>query len=219
MFEGVAPSSVVILRAAAEQLGSAAFYGHVWRSTYEIVSGFLIGSFAAVVIGTMMGLSNFFGKVLHPYVNILAPTPKIIFLPVLLILFGVDVGSKVAMSALSAFFPVVMATFDGARLVPTVLVRVGNSFRATRWQLLSKVYFPSMLPSVASGMRLGLGVAIIGALLAEIKLSNRGLGYLAIQQYDAFHIPDLYAVLLITFFLAVLANSLIGRVVRHFERR
>jgi NitT/TauT family transport system permease protein len=211
VFEGVVPSSFTVLRSAAEQLADSAFYGHLWRSAYEIMVGFAIATLSGIAVGLAMGLSGFCGRMLHPWLNVLAPTPKIIFLPVLMILFGVEIGSKVAMAAISAFFPVVVATFDGALQVPPVLVRVAKSFKASRWHLMSKVYLPSMLPAVVTGMRLGLGVAIIGTLLAEIKLSNRGLGFLAIQRYEAFHIPDLYAVLLITFALAVLANALIGR--------
>jgi len=211
VFQGVVPSSLTVLGSAAEQLADPAFYGHLWRSAYEILSGFTIGTLSGIAIGLAMGLSNFLGRMLHPWLNVLAPTPKIIFLPVLMILFGVEIGSKIAIAAFSAFFPVMIATFDGALQVPPVLVQVARSFKAGRWELMSKVYLPAMLPAVVTGMRLGLGVAIIGTLLAEIKLSNRGLGFLAIQQYEAFHIPDLYAVLLITFVLAVFANGLIGR--------
>lgn len=218
VFEGVVPSSLAVFASAARQLGSAPFYAHLWRSVEEIGLGFAIGSAAGVGIGTTMGMSVFFGRMMHPYIHVLAPTPKIIFLPVLMILFGVDVGSKVAMGAISAFFPVVVATYDGVRLVPLVLLRVARSFGASRWHVVTKVYFPSTLPSVVTGIRLGLGVAIIGTLLAEIKLSNRGLGFLAIQQYESFHIPDLYAVLLITFALAIAANIAIGRVAARLQR-
>ena len=219
VFEGVVPSSLAVLVSAARQLGSAPFYAHLWRSVEEIGLGFAIGSAAGVGIGTTMGMFFFFGRMIHPYIHVLAPTPKIIFLPVLMILFGVDVGSKVAMGAISAFFPVVVATYDGVRLVPPVLLRVARSFGASRWHVVTKVYFPSMLPSVVTGIRLGLGVAIIGTLLAEIKLSNRGLGFLAIQQYESFHIPDLYAVLLFIFALAIAANIAIGRVAARLQRR
>ena len=219
VFQGVVPSSLTVLASAASELGSLAFYSHLWRSTEEIGVGFAVGSAAGVSIGTSMGISVFFGRMAHPYIHVLAPTPKIIFLPVLMILFGVDIGSKIAMGAISSFFPVVVATYDSVRLVPPVLLRVARSFRASRWQTVAKVYFPSMLPAIVTGMRLGLGVAIIGTLLAEIKLSNRGLGFLAIQRYESFHIPDLYAVLLIIFALAVAANIAIGRVADRLQRR
>ena len=219
VFQGVVPSSLSVLASVASQLGSVGFYFHLWRSVEEIGLGFAAGSAVGVGIGTIMGISVFFGRLTHPYIHILAPTPKIIFLPVLMILFGVDIGSKIAMGAISAFFPVVVATYAGVRQVPPVLLRVARSFRASRWQTVAKVYLPSMLPAIVTGMRLGLGVAIIGTLLAEIKLSNRGLGFLAIQQYEGFHISDLYAVLLIIFALAVAANVAIGGVAARLQRR
>ncbi|MCC6609881.1 MAG: ABC transporter permease [Burkholderiales bacterium] len=218
VFEGVVPSSLAVLAAAGAALGSAAFYTHLGRSAETIAFGFVIGTGVGVAVGMMMGMSAFLGRTLHPYIHVLAPTPKIIFLPILMILFGVDIGSKIAMGAISAFFPVVVATYDAVRHVPPVFVRVARSFGTSRLQLVTKVLFPAMLPAVATGMRLGLGVAIIGTLLAEIKLSNRGLGFLVIQQYEGFHIPDLYAVLLITFAFAVAANMAIGRLAMHLQR-
>ncbi|MGB7541745.1 MAG: ABC transporter permease [Burkholderiales bacterium] len=219
VFKGVVPSSFDVLRSVGRHLGEAAFYAHLWRTFYEVAAGFAIGGLAGLALGVVMGLSRFLGRMLDPYINVLAPTPKIVFLPVLMILFGVDVGSKVAMGAISAFFPVVMTTYAGMHLVSPVLVQVAKGFQATRWQLVAKVYLPSMAEPVITGMRLGLGVAIIGTLLAEIKLSNKGLGYLAIQYYNAFHIADMYAILLITFAVAVAANALIGRTSLHFKPR
>ena len=219
VFQGVVPSSLKVFTSIAQQLGEREFYEHLWRSCQEIGIGFVIGSAIGITMGSAMGLSDFFGRATHPFVHVLAPTPKIVFLPVLMILFGVDMGSKIAMGAISAFFPVVVATHDGIRVVPRVLVHVGRSFNATQWEMFTKIHFPAILPAVTTGMRLGLGVAIIGTLLAEIKMSNKGLGFLAIQQYEAFRIADLYAVLLLIFSLAVLANVLIGRLARRLNRR
>jgi ABC-type nitrate/sulfonate/bicarbonate transport system permease component len=219
VFKGVVPSSVDVLRAVARYVSDASFYGHLWRTVYEVAVGFALGTLAGLTLGIVMGMSRFLGRVFDPYLNILAPTPKIVFLPVLMILFGVDAGSKMAMGGISAFFPVAMSAYAGMQLVSPVLLKVARGFQASSSQLVSKVYLPSMLEPLATGMRLGLGVAIIGTLLAEIKLSNKGLGYLAIQEYNAFHIADMYAILLLTFAVAVAANALIGRATRQFTRR
>ena len=101
-------------------------------------------------------------------------------------------------------------TGDG-RQIERVLILVGRSFRATTWQMVSKIYLPAMRDPVVNGVRLGLGVAIIGTLLAETKLSNRGMGYLIIQAYSTFDMPKMYALLIVLFVLAIGANALIGR--------
>ena len=97
--------------------------------------------------------------------------------------FGVGPGSKVAMGAISCFFPVALSAAAGMRQIDQVLIRVGRSFRANTWQMVTKIYLPAMRLPIINGVRLGLGVAIIGTLLAETKLSNRGIGFLIIQAY------------------------------------
>jgi ABC-type nitrate/sulfonate/bicarbonate transport system permease component len=219
LYEGVVPSSFVVLQSIFKQLSTAEFYGHLWRTLYEVIVGFALGTIAAVATGLALGARKFADRAAAPYVQGLASTPKIVFLPILMLLFGVGAGSKIAMGGLSAFFPVVIATASGMGGIDPVLVRVARSFHASPWQIVRKVYLPALVEPMVSGMRLGLGVAIIGALLAEIKFSNRGLGHLAIQHYNLFHVADMYAVLLITFALAVAANTAMSRVSARLVRR
>jgi ABC-type nitrate/sulfonate/bicarbonate transport system permease component len=115
------------------------------------------------------------------------------------------------MAAISCFFPIAISTAAGMRQIDRVLIRVGESFRASAWQMVRKIYLPAMRIPVLNGVRLGLGVAIIGTLLAETKLSNRGIGYLTIQAYATFDMPRMYALLIVLFVLAIGANVLIGR--------
>jgi ABC-type nitrate/sulfonate/bicarbonate transport system permease component len=100
------------------------------------------------------------------------------------------------------------------RQIAPVLIRVGRSFRATPWQMTRSIYLPAMRTPIVNGFRLGLGIAIIGTLLAETKLSNRGLGYLIIQSYATFDMPRMYALLIVLFAIAIRLNSLIGRYAR-----
>jgi ABC-type nitrate/sulfonate/bicarbonate transport system ATPase subunit len=92
-----------------------------------------------------------------------------------------------------------------------VLIRVGKSFRASTWQTVVKIYLPAMRHPIINGIRLGLGVALIGTLLAETKLSNKGIGFLIIQAYSIFDMPRMYAMLIVLFVLAIGANALVGR--------
>lgn len=219
IYEGVVPSSILVLQGMARELSGAEFYRDAGITAYEVVVGFAFGTIAGVAVGLALGLRRFAETAAAPYVQGLAATPKIIFLPILMLLFGVDSGSKIAMGAVSAFFPVVVATSAGMRGVNPVLVRVASSFNASAWQVVRKVYLPSLIDPAIVGMRLGLGVATIGVLLAEIKFSKAGLGHLAIQYYNFFRVADMYAVLLLTFALAVAANALMGYVGSRFVRR
>ncbi|MDO9443310.1 MAG: ABC transporter permease subunit, partial [Beijerinckiaceae bacterium] len=123
-------------------------------------------------------------------------------------------SSKIALGALSAFFAVALSTAAGMRQIDQILIRVGRSFRASKWQMATKIYLPAMKIPVLNGIRLGMGTAIITVLLAETKLSNQGLGYLIMQVYTRFDMPTLYALLIAVFAIAGASNALIGRAIR-----
>ena len=87
------------------------------------------------------------------------------------------------------------------------------------WQMATKIYLPAMRHPIINGLRLGLGVALIGTLLAETKMSNRGLGFLVIQAYNSFDMPRLYAILIVLFVLAIGINAAVARLVRLDDAR
>jgi len=211
LYEGVVPPLELIIIASFRQLTSALIYRHLATTGLEIAIGFPAGLLSGVALGVLMGARRFFGRAVMPYVETFATAPKIILLPIAMLLFGTGPESKMALGALSCFFPVVLNTAAGMRHIDPVLIRVGRSFNLTRWQMVSKIYLPALRQAIVTGMRLGLGLTVIGILLAEIKLSNRGLGYLANEYYNNFRIPDLYALLIFIFVLSIGANALISR--------
>src|SRR6187401_2254596 len=97
------------------------------------------------------------------------------------------------------------------RGIDKVLIRVGRSFRASTWQMVTKIYLPAMRLPIINGVRLGLGVAIIGTLLVETKLSNRGIGFVIINAYSIFNMPRMYALLIVLFVLSIGVNALVGK--------
>ena len=119
--------------------------------------------------------------------------------------------TAIAMGAISCFFPVALITAAGMRQIDQVLIRVGRSFRASTWQMVTKIYFPALRHPLLNGLRLGFGVSVIGVLLAETKLSNRGLGFMVMQSYSQFDMPGMYALLLVVFSLAIMVNSLVSQ--------
>lgn len=214
LFRDVVPSLVAIGRALTALLTSADFYANVGVTLYEIGVALVIGGTAGLLVGVALGANRFLSHAYEAIVYYLGPTPKIIFFPVMIMWFGVGSGSKIAMGVLSCFFPIVISTAAGMREVDAVLIRVGRSFRLTAWQMAAKIYLPALRQPIVNGVRLGLGVAIIGTLLAETKLSNKGMGYLIIQAYSTFDMPKMYALLIVLFVLSIGANAAIGRLGR-----
>ena len=211
LFRDVVPTLPVIARAILRMLGDAVFYANLGITAAEIAAALAIGGLAGLVAGLVLGASRFLSRAFEGFIYYLGPTPKIIFFPIMILWFGVGSGSKIAMGALSCFFPIAISVAAGMRQIAPVLIRVGQSFRANPWQMTRLVYLPAMRAPIVNGLRLGLGIAVIGTLLAETKLSNKGLGYLIIQAYATFDMPRMYALLIILFVLAIGLNALIGR--------
>jgi len=211
LFRDVVPSLSVIGRALAELLMDKTYYWHLGVTAGEIGIAMLIGGLAGLVVGILLGSNKLLSRAYEAYLYYLGPTPKIIFFPVMIMWFGVGPGSKVAMGTISCFFPVALSAAAGMRQINPVLIRVGKSFRASTWQMVTKIYLPAMRLPILNGVRLGLGVAIIGTLLAETKLSNRGIGFLIINAYSTFNMPRMYALLIVLFMLSIGVNALVGR--------
>jgi ABC-type nitrate/sulfonate/bicarbonate transport system permease component len=211
LYRDVVPSLIAIGGALYRLLINSEYYWHLWVTSGEIFTGLAIGGTAGLVVGIALGANRFISKCYESLLYYLGPTPKIIFFPIMIMWFGVGPGSKVAMGAISCFFPIALSAAAGMRQIDKVLIRVGKSFRANTWQMSTKIYLPAMRHPIINGVRLGLGVAIIGTLLAETKLSNRGVGFLIIQAYSLFDMPRMYAMLIVLFVLAIGVNALVGR--------
>jgi NitT/TauT family transport system permease protein len=211
LYRDVVPSLAAIGGALYETLSDPTFYMHLSATFYEIAVGMVIGGVAGLAVGIALGGSKLMQRAYEPFLYYLGPCPKIIFFPLMIMWFGVGPGSKVAMGAISCFFPVALNAAGGMREIDKVLIRVGKSFRANTWQMVTKIYMPAMRHPIINGLRLGLGVCLIGTLLAETKLSNRGIGFLVIQAYTLFNMPQMYSLLIVLFVIAIGANALIGR--------
>jgi ABC-type nitrate/sulfonate/bicarbonate transport system permease component len=218
LFEGVVPQLAVIARGLGELVAAPAFYANLQTTAGEVATSIGIGGGAGLLAGLALGASRFLGRAFEPYLYYLGPTPKIIFFPVMIMWFGTGPGSKVAMGAVSCFFPVALGVAAGMRGIDGVLIRVGHSFRASAAQMALKIYLPAIRAPVVTSFRLGLGVAIIGVLLAETKLSNRGLGFMVIDAYARFDMPTMYALIIVIFVLAVALNAGLSRLARERGR-
>jgi len=198
----------------AFDLWMPAFYWHLYVTIAEVAGAMAIGGLAGLVVGLALGANPFLSAAFERFLYYLGPTPKIVFFPVMIMWFGVGPESKVAMGTLSCFFPIVLSVAAGMRQIDNVLIRVGKSFRLNTWQMVAKIYLPAMREPIVNGVRLGMGVALIGTLLAETKLSNRGVGFEIMDAYNTFDMPRMYAVLIVLFVIAIGANALVGRASR-----
>lgn len=217
-FEGVFPPVFVVVKAGFNELADSGFYRDLGITMLESSVGFVCGSIIAIAIAIGLGLSPYARRMIEPYITAIGGTPKIIFLPILFLVFGLGLESKMAKAALSTFFPVVLSTTSGFVEIPQVLLRVGRSFDLSWWQLVRKIYLPAMTNPLLTGLRLGMAMAIIGVLSAEITYSDGGLGFRLIRNADQFKIPAVYGITILIFTISASINFFMSKLQDHLNR-
>jgi NitT/TauT family transport system permease protein len=170
---------------------------HLATTLVEILLGFAVGGVVALLVGVLLARSRLAERLLSPYLVAAQATPVLALAPLIALWFGSGLLSKVIICALIVFFPVAVATMVGVRSVDPRLVEMARSFRATRWQLISKLEVPAALPAILGGMRVGVTLAVIGAIVGEWAGAERGLGVLInLARGSLFDIPLMFAALL-----------------------
>ncbi|RDV04539.1 ABC transporter permease [Undibacter mobilis] len=207
-FDGVIPSTWTVASAFVTELMTAGFYKDLWLTLFASVVGFFFGSIIAVFMGILLGLQPFLRSVIEPFINAIGGTPKIIFLPIMFLIFGLGIESKIAKAGLSAFFPVVLSTASSFVQIPKIYLLTGRSFNLSPWQMISKLYLPAMADPVLTSLRFAMSMAIIGVLAAEISYSNGGLGYRLMRYSDQYQMGFVYADAILIFLVTALVNYL-----------
>lgn len=210
-YEGVIPPTLAVVVALTQELMARDFYADLGLTVFAATAGFAVGSLTALVLGILLGLQPFARRVFEPFITAIGGTPKVIFLPIIFLLFGLGIESKIAKASLSAFFPVVLSTTSAFVQIPKILLLTGHSFHLSTWQMASKVYLPAMASPVLTSLRFAMSMSIIGVLSAEIANSQGGLGFRLIRYADQFRIASVYADAILIFATAALLNFALGR--------
>jgi NitT/TauT family transport system permease protein len=177
---------------------------HVQQTLVEVLLGFLIGATIAVCVGVLLARSRLAERLLSPYLVAAQATPILALAPLIVLWFGNGLTSKLVITTLIVFFPVAIATMVGIRGVDRRLLEMARSFRATDWQIVRDVEVPAALPSILGGMRVGITLAVIGAIVGEWAGGEKGLGVLInIARGSLFDIPLMFSALVTLALLGV----------------
>jgi len=188
---------------------------HLRTTLVEIALGFAAGAGSALVVGYALARSALVERLLSPYLVAAQATPILALAPLIALWFGPGLVGKVVICSLIVFFPVAVATMVGIRAVDAGLLELGRSLRATRRQILTTLEIPAALPSILGGMRVGVTLAVVGAIVGEWAGAERGLGVLInLARGSLFDIPLMFATLL-TIALVGIALYLLVVLVEH----
>lgn len=187
------PSPTRIATRLAEIVLSGSFLQPLAQTLLLLFLAYAIACPLAIATGLLMGRLRWVHDLLEPLIEMLRPLPKVALLPPLMLLLGLDIGFKVTIVALGVFFPVVISTIQGASGVDRTLIDCARTFGHGGGTLLWSVILPAAAPLIVAGMRVGLGLALILVVLAEMLTGTGGLGYLIVDMQRSFRIVDMYA--------------------------
>jgi len=174
----IAPAPSRIYDSFTKTLASGIFFRHLSISLIRVVSGYALGTSLGLIFGIIVGLFYIVERSTFLIVSLIRPIPIVALVPLFILFFGIGETSKLAVIALGSFWPVFLNTQHGIRNVDPKLVDVAYVLRKSRWETLIKVIFPSSLPSIFVGARLGAGTAWVSVVTAEMIAASSGLGYM-----------------------------------------
>ncbi len=201
------PSSIATYLFRMVVDGSVAF--HLGVTLLRILAGFLVAAVAGVAAGVLMGMSPTAARIADPWIAALYPLPKISLIPLLIIWLGTGEAYKIVISAVTAFFPIVINTYAGIRQADPGLVKAAEDLGANRRQIQMKVVIPAAIPSIFAGFRLGMGVAIILVVAAEMIGGARqsGMGYLLMNAGQVMRTEEVFASLIVLAVVGVVVTK------------
>jgi sulfonate transport system permease protein len=209
------PSPWQVLTAARELATDGELSRHVVASVGRVVFGFAAGAAAALILGTLVGLSRTVEVIVDPTLQVVRNVPSLAWVPFLLLWMGIDEGPKVTLIAIGGFFPVYLNLVTGIRQTDRKLIEVGYVFGMSRMELVRRIILPSALPYLLTGLRIGIGQSWLFLVAAELIASTRGLGFLLVDGQNTAR-PD---VMLVGILVLASLGKLSDTVLRTIEHR
>jgi NitT/TauT family transport system permease protein len=212
---GVLPPASKVFSVLTELLQRPAVWTAIGVTAWTVLMAFLIAVPVGIAIGVFLAENRYWGAVLKPFFNFLFSIPKSIFLPMFILTMGIGIPQKIAYGVFSTIFIVVISISVSVESVRGSHVMVAHCYGATRRQIVSHVYLPSMLPAILETLRLGMIFNFTGVILAEMYVSRTGIGNLIGTWGENFQLPQLLAGIVIVSVAAIIFNE----VVRAFEKK
>jgi len=186
--EQILPSPAQVASTFKDVLSTGELWNHTWISITRVFFGFLVGAALGLSLGVLIGLSKLAEDYLYPTFKLFAQVPSLGWLPLLMMLVGLEEALKILLIAKSALVPIALNTFTGLRSVPNSYIEVARAYEFNNIQLLTRVVIPSAFPPIWNGIRYGLTHAWLALVGVELLASTEGLGYLIVWGRQLFQL-------------------------------
>lgn len=198
------PLLVDVGSALTTDLTSPAFYRNLWVTTSEFIYGLIIAVLGGVGFGVLVGLSRRADAVFYPFIMFFHSIPKMALAPLMVLIFGFGIGSKVAVAAAVSFFPILVGVMQGMRIIRHDELDLMRSVGASKRQIFQYVRLPRALPSAFGGFQVGALFALGGAVVTEFIAATEGIGYLLVIRTDNLDSPGVYSGIVVLSVLGVI---------------
>jgi ABC-type nitrate/sulfonate/bicarbonate transport system permease component len=172
------PTPAAVLNGFTQLIADGSLVSDVAASMKRVIGGFLLATVIAVPLALMMAYSRRLGFLLSPIVMFLRPIPPIAWIPIAILWFGIGDPPSYFITALAAFFPIFINSYDGGQSVRPEHVHAARSLGAGPRALFTRIYLPSAMPMISTGLRIGLGQSWMAVVTAELVAAHSGLGYM-----------------------------------------
>lgn len=218
--EGVAISRPLTTFAyTAELLMTARFWDNAAATAAAFAIAFGLSAILGLGLGLVLGLRRFAGEVIEPLLAGFYTIPKVTLYPVVLLVFGLGMGAKVAFGVMHGLVPVTLFTMAAIKTLPAVLPRAARAMHLSPAQTMRWVLVPACLPQIVAGLRLGFSLSLLGVLIGEMFSSQRGLGFLLVSGLAQHNVDLSTAIVLLIVIFAVASNTVMLRLSRRLSRQ
>jgi NitT/TauT family transport system permease protein len=212
----VLPTPSSILMRLYALISTGMIWPHLWATLFEVLSGFVLGVLAGLVMGAMVSLIPVLERLIYPYLVALQTLPKVAIAPLFIIWFGYGLTSKVVITALVCFFPVLVSVIAGFHSTDNDQLDMMKAFGATKWQTLMRLRIPSALVLIFAGLEIAAVLAVIGAIVGEFVGAQVGLGYLVVTLNFSMDVPGVFAVLIVLSAIGLAMHGLMRYAARRY---
>ena len=206
----ILPPPAAVWRRLLAALADGSLMRHTWATLAEVLGGLSLGFLTATGLGYALAKSRTIERLLAPYIVASQSIPVVAIAPLLVIWFGPGRTSKILISALIVFFPVLINTIVGVRAVPGDLRDLMRSLRATPWQVFTKLEVPAAMPVLLGGLKIGATLSVIGAVVGEVVGADEGLGLLINIGRGVYDTTLVYVAVITLIVMAMVMYSLVA---------
>lgn len=203
-----------VAREAAHMIADGSLAAAFASSIQPFLIGYVIAMLVGIPVGLFVGRYRLMEAAVGPYITAGYATPLVALLPLFIVWFGIGFTVKVAIVFTLTVFPIIINTWRGVQAVPKSTIEVGMAFGASPGQIMSKIIVPGTLPHIMTGLRLGVGRAVIGIVIGEFFTAVNGLGGIIINAANSFNTARMFVPIIVVLLWGVILTQLVGIVER-----